>query len=236
MAAARGEVLVCGLLLAVAAGLVWLLFLRCCARCAVYMLLGTNTNANTNMRMRMRMRILVLTLILIYTLLGSTMLLLLPATTLTSTPTPNPNPNPNPNKGPPEPQPGSTLLLLLLATALCSLKAGALSAAQLDAISAHAAGAMDAYQHSKYGASVSGAQAAQVGHAVTEGLSVSEADTGYFAWGAAACRKSALNGWPLPLLVAPQLGTAPGLLGRIRRPVLGCSTHSRGAPRPLRSR
>ena len=48
VAAARGEVLVCGLLLAVAAGLVWLLFLRCCARCAVYMLLGTNTNANTN--------------------------------------------------------------------------------------------------------------------------------------------------------------------------------------------
>ena len=37
--AARGEVLVCGVLLAVALGLVWLLFLRCCARCAVFSLL-----------------------------------------------------------------------------------------------------------------------------------------------------------------------------------------------------
>ena len=146
VAAARGEVLVCGLLLAVAVGLVWLLFLRCCARVAVYVLLG------------------------------------------------------------------STLLLLLLATALCSVKAGAISAAQLDAISAHAAGAMDAYRRSEYGASVSDAQAAQVGHAVTEALSVSEAGTGYFAWSAAVLGVACVCYGALLLALRQQISTVVAIV------------------------
>jgi len=149
VAAARGEVLVCGLLLAVAVGLVWLLFLRCCARCAVYLLLG------------------------------------------------------------------STLLLLLLATALCSVKAGALSTAQLDAISAHAAGAMDAYQRSDYGASVSAAQAAQaaqLGHAVTEGLAVSEADAAYFTWGAALLGVACVCYGALLLALRKQISTVVAIV------------------------
>ena len=53
--------------------------------------------------------------------------------------------------------------------------------------------------------------------------------------GADGCVQVGPAYWKVALVV-PQLGTAPGLLGRIRRPVLGCSTHSRGAPQPLRSR